>query len=261
MNTTTLRGIFPDPSKYNKPPVFFLKQQVAEPVHRRNFLKENIRNLKEMQGLVPQEAKIRSQSLMSKNKYQNVAPRVYNNLKRNLSKGDTRPASYNPQKSPGSKPNLTKNKSDMSQKISHRGVQTERPEDISKLYETGVLKYPTSVIAKLPNKIRGEQGDVVDKTMTNLQKLDLDSERQNYVKQNIKNIKPKSTKKIDSPDPLQPPANYQKGALPKYLKDKKEELKCDDFDTENLSGLVLLPDDERKEYLRVARESNLLTLI
>jgi hypothetical protein len=55
------------------------------------------------------------------------------------------------------------------------------------------------------------------------------------------------------------PPNYQKGTLPKYLQEKKisrdEVLKPVDFEGENLSGLVLLPDDERKEYLRVARES------
>jgi hypothetical protein len=55
------------------------------------------------------------------------------------------------------------------------------------------------------------------------------------------------------------PPNYQKGTLPKYLQEKKisrdEVLKPVDFEGENLSGLVLLPDDERKEYLRVAREN------
>lgn len=50
--------------------------------------------------------------------------------------------------------------------------------------------------------------------------------------------------------------------MPKYLREKRlvKENKNEEFEEENVSGLVLLPDDERKEYLRVARESTSFVL-
>lgn len=91
--------------------------------------------------------------------------------------------------------------------------------------------------------------------------LDL-NEKTNHIKRNIKNLKTK-VKLDEVPDPTVPPPNYKKGVVPKYLKDKekpKEEAKVNiskatEYEGEQISGLVLLPDDERKEYLRVARES------
>ena len=58
-----------------------------------------------------------------------------------------------------------------------------------------------------------------------------------------------------------PAAGQPKGVVPKNTKDQKEgkdELsKPVDFEVDIVSGLVLLPDEERKEYLRVARESKI----
>ncbi|RZB39749.1 Enkurin domain containing protein [Asbolus verrucosus] len=257
MNTTTLRGIFPDP----------------KPVHRKNFVRENIKHLKEMQGLI-QKDKITSQSQEIKvNRFKHVTPKVYSNVStlRKLSKDSVtkRPLTHNQISKDIRGPVRSfyqKNRQE-EQKGINRGVQTERPEDIPKLYETGVLKYPSpSVLShgnksnktreqgdtKSPNKSH-ERGDTPQNLTKNLQKLDLD-EKQNHIKQNIKNIKTK--KREESPDPNLAPATYQKGVLPKYLKERKEDIHPVEFiETENLSGLVLLPDDERKEYLRVAREN------
>jgi hypothetical protein len=252
MNTTTLRGIFPEP----------------KPVHRRNFVRENIRHLKEMQGYI-QESKVTSQSQEIKpSKFKHVAPKVYSNIttRRKFSKdalGKNRPVSHNQIPKTFKSPirSFYHKKIEVEQKIIHRGVQTERPEDIAKLYETGVLKYPTASIVshskQTPHRAR-DQGDSPHNLTKSMQKLELE-EKQNYIKQNIKNIKVNKQKRDDSPDPMMAPPNYQKGTLPKYLQEKKisrdEVLKPVDFEGENLSGLVLLPDDERKEYLRVARES------
>ncbi|XP_050347598.1 enkurin domain-containing protein 1-like [Nymphalis io] len=61
-------------------------------------------------------------------------------------------------------------------------------------------------------------------------------------------------------DPYLPPG-YQKGVLPKYLRDRKdstkevEDTKADDDNTMCPPGHVTLPDNERKETLRMLRNS------
>lgn len=56
-------------------------------------------------------------------------------------------------------------------------------------------------------------------------------------------------------DPNKVPSNYQKGVVPKYLKDRKDEKIKSEEDPECPPGHVLLPDEERKETLRVLRQS------
>lgn len=50
------------------------------------------------------------------------------------------------------------------------------------------------------------------------------------------------------------PANYKKGDVPKYLKDEKQKT-IEEVDKDCPPGHVLLPDEERKETLRVLRQS------
>ncbi|XP_044252819.1 enkurin domain-containing protein 1-like isoform X1 [Tribolium madens] len=240
MNTTTLRGVFPEP----------------KPVHRRNFVRENIKQLKEIQGFI-KESKIPSQSQEIKpNKFKHVAPKVYSNItaRKRLSKDQVaaRPHSFNEVTRPPRA--LFFGKKFSPEKTTTRGVQTERPEDVTKMYETGPLKYPSPAVAKVKLSHRGrDQGDAP--LAQSMQKLDLE-DKQNYIKQNIKNIKVNKQKREESPDPTKAPPEYQKGVLPRYLKEKKvtKDEKSGVFE-ENISGLVLLPDDERREYLRVAREN------
>lgn len=51
------------------------------------------------------------------------------------------------------------------QKFLSRGIQTERLDDVTKLYETGVIKYPSAGIRRSPRKdlkkFSGEQGDTI----------------------------------------------------------------------------------------------------
>lgn len=51
------------------------------------------------------------------------------------------------------------------------------------------------------------------------------------------------------------PPTYQKGVLPKYLKDRKDDQFKEVLDDECPEGHVLLPEEERKETLRVLRQS------
>lgn len=55
---------------------------------------------------------------------------------------------------------------ELDEKFTHRSVQTERTDDLNKLYETGVIKYPSSNILKgkspreqSPQKSRLGEGD------------------------------------------------------------------------------------------------------
>lgn len=67
------------------------------------------------------------------------------------------------------------------EKFTHRSVQTERTDDLDKLYETGVIKYPSPSIIKAtneksregsPHKTKDGQGDVILETeLQNLGKL------------------------------------------------------------------------------------------
>lgn len=61
---------------------------------------------------------------------------------------------------------------------------------------------------------------------------------------------------------------YQKGVLPKYLRERKEQTQKDSevvSDSDNIQcppGHVTLPDNERKETLRMLRNSKLhITLV
>ncbi|KAJ3645018.1 hypothetical protein Zmor_022711 [Zophobas morio] len=244
MNTTTLRGIFPE----------------AKRAHARNFVRENIRQLKEMQGYM-NDSKVSSKSQIIKpDKFKHVAPRVYsymNTTRRKTSKDliGKKAVSYNQIK--GLKSPLLKAKLGSRIKNMSKAVQTERPEDLPKLYETGTLKYPSPGImpqSKPPTQRTRDHGDVLAKSM---HKLELE-EKHNYVRENIKNVKGNKTK-FEAPQPRVPAAGQPKGVVPKNTKDQKEgkdELsKPVDFEVDIVSGLVLLPDEERKEYLRVAREN------
>lgn len=79
------------------------------------------------------------------------------------------------------------------------------------------------------------------------------NDKHNFIKENIMALKQKAQKPEVNQNPLQ---NYQKGVLPKYLRDRKEEQKKElEGDTECPEGHVLLPEEERKETLRVLRQS------
>lgn len=62
-------------------------------------------------------------------------------------------------------------------KFTHRAMQTERTEDLTKLYESGVIKYPSPGVGRSkaspmpsPHKAKG-QGDALEDSLQNLGKL------------------------------------------------------------------------------------------
>lgn len=63
-------------------------------------------------------------------------------------------------------------------KLTHRAMQTEREEDLSHLYDTGVIKYPSPGIVKSPKKSPlknrsppGGHGDELDTVITGIENL------------------------------------------------------------------------------------------
>lgn len=68
-------------------------------------------------------------------------------------------------------------------------------------------------------------------------------------------LKQKSVREDKSPDPTRAPPTYQRGVVPKYLKERKDDKTGDIKDPECPPGHILLPDEERKETLRVLRQS------
>lgn len=153
-------------------------------------------------------------------------------------------------------------------KFTHRSVQTEKSDDVQKIYQNGTIRYASSsVINELGKKTKSkpqmrhqDRGDASARSPTKneissrLQGLEL--EDRDFIKENMKAIKQKSQKCEASFDPNRAPPTYQRGVLPKYLKEKKDDTQKEVADDpECPPGHVLLPDEERKETLRVLRQS------
>ncbi|XP_018322171.1 uncharacterized protein LOC108734896 isoform X2 [Agrilus planipennis] len=163
-----------------------------------------------------------------------------------------------------------------------RGIQTEKTDNLEKFLETGVIKYASDKLStKPPNKKvsppttkRFESGDAPlnspevcrifetnksfgDSLTDKINSLNLNEKPHDFIKENIMALRDKSKKNEAKHDPCQPPAGYQKGHLPKYLKERREEQKkeVEKLDIDCPEGHVLLPDEERRETLRVLRQS------
>ncbi|KAL3272356.1 hypothetical protein HHI36_013835 [Cryptolaemus montrouzieri] len=256
MITSTLKGVFPEP----------------KPTFRRNFIKENVSRIKQMQGIIP----LSDPDIQRKrrdDKFKNIPPKVSGQSNAALlhkTKTNSRVGTEPQRPITNEKSKLDqKNRDNISkiqvekQKFLSRGIQTERLDDMSKLYESGVIKYPSAGMRKSPRKdlkkLNQEQGDnmtTVDELYEATDNLGLgDKTEHNYVKENMRNIKMKITKNDSIRNPNEPPPNYQKGVVPKYLKDRKGYEKLADIEPDCPPGHILLPEEERKETLRVLRQS------
>lgn len=170
--TTTLRGVFPEP----KIP------------YRRNFIKENVKSIKQMQGLL-QEAGVIQPRPGRDDKYRSH-PRMLSrdstpnrqsssqekfHPRRQLNK-PAGPMVLGPKLKFDKRKEKEKLVLEQEEKFTNRSVQTERTDDVNKLYETGVIKYPSPIIVSSknppvlsPQKSRAGQGDEV--LQTELQNL------------------------------------------------------------------------------------------
>lgn len=249
---------------------------VSEPVCKRNFIRENMRHIKVMQGLIkdnPDDIPTVDRT----DKYRNKPPKVSSNITSPTKSHPSVPQSQSYdvprlQKVSGSNRSVNqkikskKLKSKTENKFTETAVQTEREQDIRKLYDSGLIIYPSPEVVKglKTNKRKQSQdhGDSNANTKNQSDELsnrveNMGLEEKDYIKENILALKQKAAGKKDAnEDATKPPANYQRGVVPKYLKNRKEEQgKCNEIDPECPPGHVLLPEDERKETLRVLRQS------
>lgn len=82
-------------------------------------------------------------------------------------------------------------------------------------------------------------------------------DEKDFVRRNIEALDRITHKKDDVKDPIRPPPGYQKGVVPKYIQERKEAVQNQMGDKHDCpEGHVLLPEEERKETLKVLRQSN-----
>ncbi|CAH0564283.1 unnamed protein product [Brassicogethes aeneus] len=241
MNSTTLRGVFPEP----------------KPVHRRNFIKENVKQIKQMQGIL-QDAGIIQPKQSKDDRFKNIptknAPvsnKSHRYAKEKSIHSMVSSTTTQEKKSFESKSETAKKSKNSSttEKFTHRSMQTEKNDDVVKLYETGVIKFARTPTKKT-KRGRG-QGDT-ENVSQGMENLDL-TEGRDFVRENMKNIKPKHVKQVQKKAPSSP---HEAGQLPKYIRDKKEEEAAAEVDQEECPpGYVLLPEEDRKITLRNLRQS------
>lgn len=223
-----------------------------------------MKHIKRMQGLLTDQ--IEEKPRIPRDKFRTVPK-----LSKHKSNSATLPSLKLQKETKSSKSFITQKKGIANKKLSSsevkltdRGVQTERPQDVAKLYERGTIIYPRKQDKKRLKRPE-DHGDSVSKekiddTTSKMENLDL--EEKNYIRDNIEALRQQSPKlEKDEKDKSQLPKNYQKGVVPKYLKNKKDDKHLEMCDPECPPGHVLLPDEERKETLRVLRQSIYLKTI
>ncbi|XP_028135429.1 uncharacterized protein LOC114330301 [Diabrotica virgifera virgifera] len=230
-------------------------QNVMERKPARNFIKENIHSIRQLQGIM----KVQGESMSRRDKFRNAPLWVPRReaAKKMATQNEEVVKSNEVSKSKQKLEYSLKAKSDIKRcekkrdvppeslfKFSHRSVQTENTDDPSVLYETGVIRYSSLKPSNSKVDKSLAEGDFRDTE---------DSKGRDYIKENILNLKPKPTRQVSQKVPADVPPTYQQGQLPKYLQVKKEKEKEEDDTCP--TGHVLLPDSERKETLKVLRES------
>lgn len=226
--------------------------------------------IKQMQGLLPDNRPSDDKNKNTRNKLKNLPAKLsgskqkptatsfptlklQKNTKSNKSLGARK---RTPEETKKTEP--SKNETATESRLTDRGVQTERPQDVFKLYEKGIILYPRK--QKKTIKRREDHGDSISRDTMHTGDLEDKLENftlheKNHIKENIAALKHRSPKlEKENNDKTSPPVNYQKGVVPKYLKNRRDEKEIE-FDPECPPGHVLLPDEERKETLRVLRQS------
>lgn len=112
-----------------------------------------------------------------------------------------------------------------------------------------------------PRKIiQGDFFVVVSETSDEQEGIPKDEK--DFVRRNIEALDRITHRKDDVKDPIRPPPGYQKGVVPKYIQERKEAGRNQMGDEHDCpDGHVLLPEDERKETLKVLRQSNRMTQV
>lgn len=284
MHPTTLRGVFPEPKQ----------------PYKKNFIRENVKSIRQLQGMLRQAGIFEARSVPVKTSTDQAA-------NKNRSHSTDPPTNKKQQQPPTKKTKVkcldraTQKESKFDKplvrlkkkalmrgsgalgasgyeeaepKYTHRSIQTEKCDEMAKLYETGVIKYASKKMPVAPPMAaaksfvspkkgadkEGAAGDAMDSSGDAKAPPAATGDDKDFIKENIKSLKSKvgvnKTQSMPGKVPAKPPVTYQRGALPKYLKDrKKDEFEEGEAEPDCPPGHVLLPEDERKETLRVLRQS------
>ena len=188
----------------------------------------------------------------------------------------------------------TKNVDDKSKlqiTLKNQGIQTQDVEQMDNLYFDGIIRYPSkkylnnndpvnknevnqpiNIVSTKEGKLPSDQGDVTvhEKNIQNTDdlrnsellppKAEVDITR---INKEHTSVPSKASVRLHNKNNSNniPPGNYRKGVVPKYIKDRKEaqereqKAKVDLFDPHCPNGHVPLPDQERKETLRILKKN------
>ena len=175
--------------------------------------------------------------------------------------------------------------------LKNQGIQTQDVEQMDNLYFDGIIRYPSkkylnnndpvnknevnqpiNIISTKEGKLPSDQGDVtvLEKNIQNTDdlrnsellppKAEVDITRINKEHTSVPSKVSVRLHNKNNSNSI-PPANYRKGVVPKYIKDRKEaqereqKAKVDLFDPHCPNGHVPLPDQERKETLRILKKN------
>ncbi|XP_011871790.1 PREDICTED: uncharacterized protein LOC105564190 [Vollenhovia emeryi] len=168
-------------------------------------------------------------------------------------------------------------------KCKSQGVQTLDTDQLESIYSEGVIRYPSKNVTKHETANNGDLNKQEDKTsrkqsdsptdrgdmhgLEDLQKVDLRKSASPTSKEEIDFIKLNkertsvANKLMTQLNNGVPPSNYRKGVVPKYLRDRKEaqekeqKAKTEALHSDCPDGHVPLPDNERKETLRLLKKN------
>ncbi|XP_054268719.1 uncharacterized protein LOC128990396 [Macrosteles quadrilineatus] len=149
-----------------------------------------------------------------------------------------------------------------------QGCQTLNSKQLESLYEEGVVCYPS---------VRGEEEGSDTERVESVEVLHppppledglhWDEEKKNgdkdFVKINATVLDPRRHKLLDSSssntDPTRAPATYQRGVVPKYIREHKKEMEKERInkakEDECPEGHIQLPDDIKQKHLSTLRQN------
>ncbi|XP_028178345.1 enkurin domain-containing protein 1-like [Ostrinia furnacalis] len=276
----TLKGIFPEPKKE----------------HKKNFIRENMKQLKFIQGKSPKEPKFTLKSVHPPRLASGVA--AGNSLGQVKSSPSNKSGKVSLNVGKTSSTNSRKKyadvrikKGDMAEFLKRKELRQAKPaeeseneevkssESSGRLRDIGCQTVESNLAQKLADsakltmlypKKEGDQ-DLEAKMKasgdTGLHRSSPSSHSPRRTSEDTMEMERNRSRlnaileRKDNKDPYLP-SGYQKGVLPKYLRDRKDQIpkeaegaKADDDQAVCPPGHVTLPDTERKETLRMLRNS------